>query len=148
DAGPRRGEWRRQRAVARAVTRQMRGALTPTKQAGLASARRLDPEALDLYIQGRYWWNKRGPGLLKSIQLFTQALDLDATFALAYSGMADAYVKLGYGSLLSSSDAFRKAEAAPLHALQLDSTLAEPHATLGLVRMYYYWDWASADREF
>src|SRR6266566_3671792 len=139
---------RMQREVARAVTRQLRGALTPTQQAGLASVRRLDPEALDLYIQGRYWWNKRGPGLLKSIQLFTQALDLDATFALAYSGMADAYVQLGYGSLLSPNDAFRKAEAAALHALQLDSTLAEPHATLGFVRMYYYWDWAGADREF
>src|SRR5712691_2212267 len=71
---------RMQREVARAVTRRLRGALTPTQQAGLASARPLDPEALDLYIQGRYWWNKRGPGLLKSIQLFTQALDLDATF--------------------------------------------------------------------
>src|SRR5437867_2270280 len=139
---------RMQREVARAVTRRLRGALTPTQQAGLASARPLDPEALDLYIQGRYWWNKRGPGLLKSIQLFTQALDLDATFALAYSGMADAYVQLGYGSLLSPSDAFRKAEAAALHALQLDSTLAEPHATLGFVRMYYYWDWAGADQEF
>ena len=139
---------RMQREVARAVTRRLRGALTPTQQAGLASARPLDPEALDLYIQGRYWWNKRGPGLLKSIQLFTQALDLDATFALAYSGMADAYVQLGYGSLLSPSDAFPKAEAAALHALQLDSTLAEPHATLGFVRMYYYWDWAGADQEF
>ncbi len=139
---------RMQREVARAVTRRLRGALTPTQQAGLASARPLDPEALDLYIQGRYWWNKRGPGLLKSIQLFTQALDLDATFALAYSGMADAYVQLGYGGLLSPSDAFRKAEAAALRALQLDSTLAEPHATLGFVRMYYYWDWAGADQEF
>src|SRR5207253_2908091 len=78
----------------------------------------------------------------------TAHLVLDATFALAYSGMADAYVQLGYGSLLSPNDAFRKAEAAALHALQLDSTLAEPHATLGFVRMYYYWDWASADREF
>src|SRR5216117_1197252 len=111
---------RMQREVARAVTRRLRGALTPTQQAGLASARPLDPEALDL----------------------------DATFALAYSGMADAYVQLGYGGLLSPSDAFRKAEAAALHALQLDSTLAEPHATLGFVRMYYYWDWAGADQEF
>src|SRR5438046_343313 len=111
---------RMQREVARAVTRRLRGALTPTQQAGLASARPLDPEALAL----------------------------DATSALAYSGMADAYVQLGYGGLLSPSDAFRKAEAAALHALQLDSTLAEPHATLGFVRMYYYWDWAGADQEF
>ncbi len=139
---------RMQRAVARAVTRRLRGVLTPSQQAGLAVARPVDPQALDRYIQGRYWWNKRGSGLLKSIQLFSEALDEDATFALAYSGMADAYVQLGYGGLLSPGDAFPKAEAAALHALQLDSTLAEPHATLGFVRMYYDWDWADADREF
>jgi len=139
---------RMQREVARAVTRQLRGVLAPSQQAGLASARPMDPQALDLYIQGRYWWNKRGPGLLKSIQLFSEALDDDATFALAYSGMADAYVQLAYGSLLPPIDAFRKAEAAALRALQLDSTLAEPHATLGFVKMYYYWDWVGAEREF
>src|SRR5437879_8001101 len=99
---------RMQREVARAVTRRLWGALTPTQQAGLASARPLDPEALDLYIQGRYWWNKRGPALLKSIQLFTRALDLDAMFALAYSGLAHAYAQTGYGSLLSPGDAFPK----------------------------------------
>jgi DNA-binding SARP family transcriptional activator/TolB-like protein/Tfp pilus assembly protein PilF len=139
---------RMQREVARAVTRRLRGALTPAQEAGLASVGSSDPEALDFYIQGRYWWNKRGPGLLKSIALFTQALDADPTFSLAYSGVADAYVQLGYASLLAPGDAFPKAEAAALHALQLDSTLAEPHAALGFVRMYYTWDWAGADREF
>lgn len=114
----------------------------------LGSGRRVDPAALDLYIQGRYWWNKRGPGLLKSIRIFTMALDRDPTFALAYSGMADAYVQLGYGSLLRPDDAFPKARAAAERALELDSTLAEPHATLGFVKMYYDWDWAGAEREF
>lgn len=113
-----------------------------------AVARRIDPVALDLYAQGRYWWNKRGPGLLRSIGLFTAALDRDPTFALAYAGIADAYVQLGYGSLLRPEDAFRKARAAAERALQFDSTLAEPRATLGFVKMYYDWDWTGAEREF
>lgn len=118
------------------------------ERTSLGTARRVDPAALDLYIQGRYWWNKRGPGLLRSIDIFTSALDRDPTFALAYSGMADAYVQLGYGSLLRPDDAFPKARAAAERALQLDSTLAEPHATLGFVKMYYDWDWSGAEREF
>lgn len=108
----------------------------------------MDPEALDLYIKGRYYWNKRGAGLVRSIDMFAQALDLDPTFALAYSGTADAYVQLGYGNGLAPSDAFPKARAAAMHALQLDSTLAEPHAALGFVHMYYDWNWTEADREF
>ncbi len=86
---------RMQREAARAAAQRMRGALTPAEQTSLPRIRALDPEALDLYIKGRYYWNKRGPGLLKSIGFFTQALDIDPTFALAYSGMADAYVQLG-----------------------------------------------------
>jgi len=145
-----RGELLRiQGEVARAVAQQLRRDLTPAQHVGLAEGRALDPAALDLYIRGRYWWNKRGrAGLLQSIQLFIQALDIDPTFALAYSGMADAYVQLGYGSLLRPDDAFPKAEEAARRALELDSTLAEPHATLGYVNMYYHWDWAAADGEF
>ncbi len=145
-----RGELLRiQREVARAVAQELRGDLTPAQRVGLAGGHALDPAALDLYIKGRYWWNKRGrSGLLQSIQLFIQALDIDPTFALAYSGMADAYVQLGYGSLLRPEDAFPKAGEAARRALQLDSTMAEPHATLGYVNMYYHWDWAAADAEF
>jgi tetratricopeptide (TPR) repeat protein len=112
-------------------------------------ARTGDPSAIDAYIRGRYWWNKRGQAnLLRAIQFFSQALDADPTFAPAYSGTADAYVQLGYGSYLAPDDAFPKAEAAARKALELDSTLAEPHATLGFVMMYYAWNWPAADREF
>jgi DNA-binding SARP family transcriptional activator/Tfp pilus assembly protein PilF len=107
-----------------------------------------DSVALHSYIEGRYWLNKRGPGLLRSIGIFTKALDRDPTFALAYAGMADAYVQLGYASLLRPDDAFPKARAAAERALQLDASLAEPHATLGFVKMYYDWDWPGAEREF
>jgi DNA-binding SARP family transcriptional activator/Tfp pilus assembly protein PilF len=100
------------------------------------------------YVQGRYWWNKRGPGLLKSIGFFSQSLDADPTFAPAYSGMGDAYVQLGYASAIAPGDAFPKARAAARRALELDPTLAEPHATLAFVAMYYDWNWNAAEEEF
>lgn len=134
--------------VAVAVTLALAAVLGSAASRVSLGTRRIDPVALNSYIEGRYWWNKRGPGLLRSIGIFTTALDRDPTFALAYSGMADAYVQLGYGSLLRPDDAFPKARAAAERALQLDSTLAEPHAALGFVKMYYDWDWLGAEAEF
>ena len=139
---------RMQREIARAVSQRLRHPSAELVADAPSGSRPYHPEALDLYIKGRYWWNKRGPGLLQSIQFFDQALQLDPTFALAYSGMADAYVQLGYGSLLPPGDAFPKAREAARRALALDSSLAEPHATLGYTAMYYDWDWSAAEREF
>ena len=113
---------------------------TPSPSAVTASANarsNIPSAAVQNYVQGRYWWNKRGAGLLKSIGFFGQALDADPTFAPAYSGMGDAYVQLGYASALAPSDAFPKARAAAQRALDLDPILAEPHATLAYVAMYY-----------
>jgi TolB-like protein/Tfp pilus assembly protein PilF len=135
-----------QRVIALAVGERLRGEQAVGEP---AEARAADPDATDAYIRGRYWLNKRGQAvLLRAIQFFGQALDADPSFAPAYAGMADAYVQLGYGSYLAPNDAFPKAEAAARKALQLDSTLAEPHAALGFVKMYYAWDWSAADREF
>jgi serine/threonine-protein kinase len=135
-----------QRDIAAEVSAKLLGR-EPSVTAGQMRAG--DPNAIDAYIRGRYWWNKRGQAnLLRAIQFFSQALDADPTFAPAYSGTADAYVQLGYGSYLAPADAFPKAEAAARKALELDSTLAEPHATLGFVMMYYAWNWPAADREF
>jgi DNA-binding SARP family transcriptional activator/Flp pilus assembly protein TadD len=109
----------------------------------------LDPRARTLYIRGRYWWGRRGrENLFKAIGAFQQALDIDPTYAAAYSGMGDTYAQIGYGGYLRPDDAFPKAEAAALEALKLDSTLAEPHATLGYVAMYYRWKWNDAEREY
>jgi DNA-binding SARP family transcriptional activator/TolB-like protein/Tfp pilus assembly protein PilF len=137
-----------QREAARSAAQRIRGVLLPSPQSGLPRLRTFDPEALDLYIKGRYFWNKRGPGLLASVGLFTRALDVDPTFALAYSGMADAYVQLGYGNGLPPGDAFPKARAAATRALSLDSTLAETHATRAYEHMSYDWDWTAAERAF
>jgi serine/threonine-protein kinase len=82
------------------------------------------------------------------VSTFQDALDIEPTYAVAYSGMGDAYAQLGYGGHLRPDDAFPKAKAAASRALELDSTIAEPHATLGYVAMYYEWNWAAADSEY
>jgi len=138
-------------AIAILAVRHAYSASTPSPSAATAVATvksNAPKAAVRHYVQGRYWLNKRGPGLLKSIGFFSQALDADPTYASAYAGMGDAYVQLGYASALAPSDAFPKARAAAQRALDLDSTLAEPHATLAYVAMYYDWNWKAAEQEF
>jgi DNA-binding SARP family transcriptional activator/Tfp pilus assembly protein PilF len=108
-----------------------------------------DPRARTLYIKARYWLGRRGrANLLKAVATFQDALDIEPTYAAAYSGMGDAYAQLGYGGFLRPDDAFPKAKEAAERALELDSTIAEPHATLGHVAMYHTWDWPAAEREY
>jgi DNA-binding SARP family transcriptional activator/TolB-like protein/Tfp pilus assembly protein PilF len=140
---------RMQRDVARTLLRQIDGGQIVSSDVDISAPRIANGEAEELYIRGRHYWNRRGEGnLVRSIGLFTQALDSDPLFARAYAGIADAYVQLGYGSLLPPADAFPKAEAAARRALELDSTLAEPHASLGFVHLYYRWEWPAAESEF
>jgi TolB-like protein/Tfp pilus assembly protein PilF len=116
----------------------------------LLSKRHTDnPEAYRLYLKGRYFWNKRtSPGLQQSIAYFRQAIDLDPTYALAYSGLADCYAVLGYYSNQSFDETFPKAKALAEKALEIDNGLADPHATLGLALHSYYLDWARAENEY
>jgi len=109
----------------------------------------MDPRSRALYIRARYWSGRRGrDNLLEAVATFQAALDIEPAYAAAYSGMGDAYAQLGYGGYLRPADAFVKAKAAATRALELDSTIAEPHATLGYVAMYYSWNWAAADSEY
>ena len=123
---------------------------TPTaKTLARAPGVAIDPRARTLYDRARYWWGRRGrANLLRAVSTFQDALDIEPTYAAAYSGMGDAYAQLGYGGFLRPDDAFPKAKAAAARALELNPTLAEPHATLGFVAMYYDWDWIVAEREY
>jgi TolB-like protein/Tfp pilus assembly protein PilF len=106
-------------------------------------------EAYDKYLQGLYFWNKgSGVAFRKGITYFNLAIQLDSGYAKAYSGLANCYSALGYGSYEKAADAFLKAEQAANKALQLDSTLADPHTSLGYIKLYYYWDWTAAQQEF
>jgi eukaryotic-like serine/threonine-protein kinase len=148
--GSRNDILRLQSDLAESIAEAVHVELSARERTRLAAAgRRVDPAAHTAYVKGRYWWNKRGAAnLKKATGLFQDALDLDPTFAPAYSGQADAYVQLGYGGYLRPENAFPKAKAAAMRALASDSSLAEPHASLGFYYLYYAWDWAKADQEF
>ena len=141
---------RLQSEVALTLTQHVRVVLRPAERIRIrASGHAVVPAAYEAYVKGRYWWNRRGEANLRTaIGYFKEALERDPTWASAYSGLADAYVQLGYGSYLAPVEAFPKAWSAALRALDLDSTLAEPHAALGFYYLYYSWDWEAADREF
>jgi len=105
-------------------------------------------EAYNLYRQGRYYGdNVSEEGIKKALPFFQQAIEKDPRFALAYAGMADTYVAAA-DAFISPREAFSKAKEAALKAIELDDTLAEAHASLGLVHYHYDWDWAAAEKEF
>ena len=138
-----------QSSVAEAIAGQIQSHADLSDEAKKSLSRRVDPEAFLLYQKGRYFWNQRNAAALRhGIETFQQAIDRDPTYAAAYSGLADCYTALGYGSFLPPRDAFAKAKSAALKAIELDPALAEPHASLGYVRLYYDWDFPAADAEF
>jgi TolB-like protein/Tfp pilus assembly protein PilF len=107
-----------------------------------------DAEAYQLYLNGRFYWDKRTPeGLNRAIEYFRQAIERDSDYALAYAGLADAHAVLGVFHL-PPNEAFPQAREAAQSALRLDDTLAEAHAALGHVKVQYEYDWAGAEREY
>lgn len=130
------------RSIAAALRPQLLKESAPLVQQPTASA-----QAHDLYLRGRHFWNKRtDEDLRKALALFQQALEVDPNYALAHAGIADSYVLLSdYGSY--SAAGISQARKHAYKALELDGSLAEAHATLGLIGMYDY-DWATAESEF
>jgi len=108
-----------------------------------------DPEAWDLYLWGRHFWNKRTEdGFNRAINYFELAIKEDPSYALAHAGLADCYNLLGHFAYIEPNEAFPKAENAAREALDLDDTLAEAHTSLGWVLLCYEWDWERAESEF
>lgn len=106
-------------------------------------------EAYQLYLKGRYFWNKRTTeGMKKGLESFEQAIRLDPDYAAAYVGLADCYGVLSQVGDFSPNDVMPKAKAAALDALRIDETLAEAHASLAMIDELYDWNWKSADTEF
>ncbi|HEY6120111.1 MAG TPA: winged helix-turn-helix domain-containing protein [Pyrinomonadaceae bacterium] len=104
-------------------------------------------EAYQLYLKGRFYWNKRtAEALQKSVEYFNQAIDKDPSFALAYAGLADSYVVPA--NRLPPREAMPKARAAAIRALELDESLAEAHVSLGRVLAAYDWDWTNAEKQY
>jgi TolB-like protein/DNA-binding winged helix-turn-helix (wHTH) protein len=108
-----------------------------------------DPEAHALYLEARYLWNQRNfPAELKSVDLLQQAIARDPNYALAWAGLADSLIAIGDVEEVDPAAYLPRARDAALKALQLDPSLAEPHAALGMVACHYDYDWPSAEREY
>jgi len=138
-----------QNDIAQKVANEVKIALTPEERARLENAPRVDPRAHELYLKARYYWNKRTDDSVKrALAAFQSALDQDPTYAPGYAGMADCYNILGYYNALQPLEAYRRGRAAALKALELDDSLAEAHATLGVVKRDFEWDWSGAEAEF
>jgi tetratricopeptide (TPR) repeat protein len=106
-------------------------------------------DAFQLYLKGRFYWNKRTPtDFQKAIKFFEEAIEQDPNYALAYSGLADSYALFAAYTNEQAQVVMPKAKAAALKALQLDDRLAEAHASVGQVAAYYDYDFATAEREY
>jgi DNA-binding winged helix-turn-helix (wHTH) protein/tetratricopeptide (TPR) repeat protein len=117
--------------------------------AGDAVLKRANDPAYQLYLRGRYFWNRRTvDGLRKSTEYFRQSIAADPNYAPAYAGLADSYALLASFSVEPGSSANADARSAALSAIQLDPTLAEPHASLGMIYFFTDWNLAAAQKEF
>jgi tetratricopeptide (TPR) repeat protein len=130
------------------IAGKLRSTLSTADRQQVTNQGTQDAEAYSLYLKGRYAWNNRTPGeLAKAISYFNQAIAKDPGYALAYSGLADAYSVLpNYGG--NQNEDFPKSNGAARKALELDQTLAHPHAVLGSNEMQYDWDFAGGEAEF
>jgi TolB-like protein/DNA-binding winged helix-turn-helix (wHTH) protein/Tfp pilus assembly protein PilF len=140
-----------QNRVASAIADQIRINLTPQEQAALKNVKVVNPEAYESYLKGRYFWNKRtADGLKVALAYFQQAIEEDPKYAQAYSGLADTYALLGdwQYAVMTPKEAFPKAKAAAIKALELDSSLGEAHNSLAFVLDGFDWDFDSAGKEF
>jgi TolB-like protein/DNA-binding winged helix-turn-helix (wHTH) protein len=137
-----------QEQVAGDLADKLRSKLSTTEKRQVTRQGTQIPEAYELYLKGRYAWNNRTYSQLQTaIDDFNQAIAKDPSYALAYSGLADAYSVLpNYGG--NQSEDFPKSNGAARKALELDPTLAHPHAVIGSNEMQYDWDFASGEAEF
>jgi tetratricopeptide (TPR) repeat protein len=140
-----------QSQVARSIASEIRIELTPHEKAVLEPKKHVNVEAYEAYLKGRYFWNKRtADGLKMAVDYFNQTTGKDPNFAAAYAGLADTYALLGdweYG-VLAPKEAYPRAKAAAIKALELDNTLGEAHISLAFCLDNFDWDWESAGREF
>lgn len=140
-----------QSEVAYAVADEIQLAITPQHRLRIAASRPANQDALEAYLRGRYFWNKRTQqALIKGVAHFREAIEKDPNYASAYSGLADSYIVLGTTlyAALPPKEAMPQARSAAQKALTIDPTLVEAHTSVAFSRFYFDWDWAGAETEF
>src|SRR2546429_1025781 len=120
--------------IAKTIADALQAKLTGSEKTSMAKTPTVNPEAYELYLKGRFFWNKRtGDDLRKSIEYFNQAIAKDPNYALAYVGLADSYLLLSSYAAVSPAESLPPARSALKKALELDDSLAEAHASFGLL---------------
>ena len=134
--------------VARAIARQVEIKLTPGEQTSLTRTGPVKPEAYEAYLKGEFFLQKSLPGILKSIEFFKQAIELDPRFAGAHSGLAEALCYAGIFQFRPSAETYPEVRVAALKALELDPSSAGAHNALADVKQGYDWNLPAAEAEF
>ena len=138
-----------QRELSTVIAQQVRLRLTPQRLDTLAERQTAHPEAYDLYLRGRYLWNQLAPPTTRrALEQYTRATQLDPDYALAWSGLADAYATSPIHADIPSLQVWRPAREAAAHAVGAGPNLAEAQTSLGFVKFWLDWEWAAAESAF
>jgi TolB-like protein/tetratricopeptide (TPR) repeat protein len=137
-----------QEDIAKQVSEKLRMRPTVAEQKQMAKRSTENPEAYQLYLKGRYYWNRRTADLLlKANEYFQQAIEKDPGYGLAYAGLAQSYAVFNYYGVQPPAESCPKARAAATKALEIDANLADAHAALGWIKETCDWDWPGSERE-
>jgi tetratricopeptide (TPR) repeat protein len=135
--------------ITSAILDELKPKLLGDEKAKLAKRQTVELPAYQLYLKGRFFWNKRGAqNLEKAIEYFNKAIEEDRNYAAAYAGLASSYMLIPIYSSVPPAEYARKARDNALKALKIDDSFAEAHASMGFIKMWYEWDWDGADSHF
>jgi serine/threonine-protein kinase len=138
-----------QSEIARDVSNKLKTRLSGADAAKVEKTYTTNAEAYQLYLKGKFFWNKRtGESLQQAAELYRQAAEKDPNYALAYSGLAETYVLFSSYDVAPAKDSMPQAKAASLRALEIDDSLAEAHTALGFYLSNYEWDRDGAEKEY
>jgi tetratricopeptide (TPR) repeat protein len=138
-----------QREIATAITEKLQLKLSGGDTKGITKQYTTNNEAYQLYLKGRFYWNRRtAENVKKATELLKSATEKDPNFAMAFSALADCYVVASTYTGERGNETMPQAKLYAMKSIELDPTLAEPHAALGLVNWFYDWDAAAAETEF
>ena len=134
--------------IAKKIAGSLDAIITPTEEKGINKIPTKNLEAHNLYLNGRFFWQKRTEEDLKrSVIKFEQALRLDSTYAKAYAGLADSYFIMAWWGWYPENEGYMKAKELATKAISFDNSISEAHATLGAISMWHEWNWEKAERE-
>jgi serine/threonine protein kinase/tetratricopeptide (TPR) repeat protein len=135
--------------IAKTIANRLKLTLTTERREPLVRAGTKNLEAYQLYLKGRFYMNKRTPdGFREAVENFQEAIEKDPAYALAYTGLSDAYTQASFLNVFPPVEMMPKAKAAAAKALEIDDTLAEAHVSLGYSSFGFDWDWTAAGKHF